>query len=66
MTTESTREYHPWAACELFKATRNSRSVIPNIAAVIEYGMKAQKAGVSVEEAMRDFNLVLDSKSAAA
>ena len=59
MLTESPREYHPWAVCELFKATRNSRITFANIAAVVEYGMKAQKAGVSIEDAMRDFNLVL-------
>lgn len=61
MLTASPREYHPWAVCELFKATRNSTSVRGNIRAVIEYGMKAQKAGVSIEDAMRDFNLVFDS-----
>jgi hypothetical protein len=60
MPTSSYREYHPWAVCELFKATRNSTNVRINIRAVIEYGMKAERAGVSVDAAMRDFNLVFD------
>ncbi len=62
MTTATPREYHPWAVCELFKATRDSKSVLGNIRAVIEYGMKAQKAVVSVEDAMADFNKVLDTE----
>jgi hypothetical protein len=56
MYSATPREYHPWAVCELFKATRNSNSVRVNIKAVIEYGMKAQKAGISAEDAMADFN----------
>lgn len=56
---ETPREYHPYAACQLFKALRNSMQVRGNLKAVIEYGMKAQAKGVSVEDAMADFNKVL-------
>lgn len=58
MHTETPREYHSWAVCELFKATHNSDSVRGNIKAAIEFGMRAQKAGISVDDAMADFNSV--------
>lgn len=58
------RAFHPFAVCALFKLWRNSVTVEANIRYVIEYGMKAERAGVSVEDAMRDFNLVDNAKPA--
>jgi hypothetical protein len=52
------REYHPFAACEMFRAMRNGEAVFQNLAAVVEYGMKAQAAGVDLDQAMHDFALV--------
>jgi hypothetical protein len=52
MTTETVSEYHSWAVCQLFLHTNNSKQVRDNIRAVIEYGMKAQEKGVSIEDAM--------------
>lgn len=46
--------YHPWAACELFKRVRNGNQVEANLRAVVEYGMKAERAGVSLDRAMAD------------
>lgn len=57
------REYHPFAVCQLFKALRNSESVRGNIKAVIEYGMRAERAGVSVDDAMADFNTVHNAET---
>jgi len=60
MTISSPREYHSFVACKLFQQTKNSRIVKMNILAVIEYGMKAQKEGLTTpEQAFNDFNLVL-------
>lgn len=46
--------YHPFAACELFKALWHSGQVQANLRAVVEYGMAAERAGVSLERAMSD------------
>jgi len=59
MLTDTPREYHPWAACELFSSVHSPTQVHANIKSVIEYGMKAQRVGVTADEAMADFNLVL-------
>lgn len=52
--------YHPWAACELFKASHSSKTVEANLQAVVEYGMRAQRAGVSIETAMSDLSRVVN------
>ena len=57
------REYHPWAICTLFRFTNDSRTVRANIRAVVGYGMKAERAGVSLDDAMADIKAVLDSGS---
>jgi hypothetical protein len=46
-------EYHPYAACLMFKQTHNSATVFSNLKAVVEYGMQAERAGVSADKAMR-------------
>jgi hypothetical protein len=35
-------EYHPFAACELFKVHRDSRTVRANIYAVVAFGRKSE------------------------
>lgn len=59
MLLTSVREYHPFAVCELYKATRDAKRVRANIRSVIEYGMRAERAGISAEDAMRDLTLSL-------
>lgn len=54
-----TRAYHPYAACLMFQQSRSSENVRANLAAVVDYGMKAAKAGVTLEQALSDFNSVL-------
>lgn len=58
MVGKTVREYHPWAVCQLFKATHDAGAVRANIKSIIQYGMLAQEAGLSVDEAFADFNLV--------
>lgn len=58
MQTQSPAEYHPFVACELFKHLRDSRKVRANLRAVVEYGMAAQREGVSLDDAMRDLSTV--------
>ena len=53
------RAYHPYAACLMFLQTHSSEATQMNLAAVVDYEMKAQKAGVSLEQALSDFNSVL-------
>lgn len=48
------RNYHPHAACLMFRGCHNGNTVDANLRAVVEYGMKAQAAGVSLEKAMDD------------
>ena len=38
-----TAEYHPWTACELFKATRDGHQVRRNLYAVVEFGQKMEE-----------------------
>lgn len=52
------REYHPYAACLMFKATQNTTVALANLEAVVEYGMKAQAAGIDLDQAMHDLTLV--------
>ena len=48
------RNYHPHAACLMFRGCHNRNTVDANLRAVVEYGMKAQAAGISLEKAMDD------------
>lgn len=48
------KEYHPHAACLLFRATGDTRVVHANLKAVVEYGMAAQAAGIEAQDAMDD------------
>ena len=48
------RNYHPYAACLMFRGCHAGNTVDANLRAVVEYGMKAQAAGVSLEKAMDD------------
>lgn len=52
------KRYHPYAACMMFKSARNGDTVEANLRAVVEYGMRAQKAGISLDEAMNDIAAV--------
>ena len=61
MVVGASREYHPHAACLMFQACRNGNEVAANLAAVVEYGMKAQRAGVDLDQAMHDITTVLHS-----
>lgn len=54
MTTFGPRDYHPYAACVMFRQLRDGSNVEANLRAVVEYGMKCQKQGVSLDKAMRD------------
>jgi hypothetical protein len=57
MNLLSATDYHPFAACVMFQGLKDGDRVEANIKAVIEYGMKAQAAGISAEQAMRDIRL---------
>lgn len=56
------RDYHPHAACLMFQACRNGNEVDDNLSAVVEYGMKAQRAGLALDQAMNDIRAVLHSR----
>ena len=49
-------EYHPYAACLMFKACRSSRTVTANLRAVMELGTdkKAKKSGEAYDFPMLD------------
>lgn len=57
------REYHPHAACTLFKQLKSSEHVFHSLSAVVEYGMRAQRAGVDLDQAMHDFGTVSDAEA---
>ena len=59
MLVEETPNYHPYAACLMFKACRNGNTVEVNLKAVVEYGMKAQARGVDIGTAMKNIGSVL-------
>jgi hypothetical protein len=40
----------------MFQAARNGNTVEANLRAVVEYGMKAERAGVSLDRAMADIS----------
>lgn len=48
--------YHPHIACLAFKAAGNGNTVEANLRAVVQYGMDAQRAGVSLDRAMADIS----------
>ena len=54
MPRNGVKEFHPYAACSMFKVCHNSRTVHENLRAVVEYGMEAERAGVSLDRAMND------------
>lgn len=54
MVTMGVRDYHPYAACVMFRQLGQGDKVEANLRAVVEYGMRAQQAGIPIETAMRD------------
>lgn len=54
MVTMGVRDYHPYAACVMFRHLGQGEKVEANLRAVVEYGMRAQEAGIPIETAMRD------------
>lgn len=59
MSVPKATAFHPFAACLMFKGCHNGNTVDANLRSVVEYGMRAQKAGVPLDEAMRNINAVL-------
>ena len=53
MMTNHPAQFHPFAACMMFAYGHNGKQVQNNLRAVVEYGMKAQRKGVSLDDAMR-------------
>ncbi len=64
MILKTNREYHPYAACAMFKILLNSDAARANLESAVEYGMRAERSGVSLAEAMSDFNNVLTNGEA--
>lgn len=62
MLALSPSDYHPYAACVMFAHLKSSEKVEANLRAVIEYGMRAQQAGISAEQAMREVRLVREAE----
>jgi len=60
----SDAEYHPFAACMMMEGDRNrsgslgGTTVRANLRAVVEYGMRAQRQGISLNRAMSDLTSV--------
>lgn len=44
MTMEKPGEYHPYAACLMFKACHSSTTVRANLSAVVEYGRQQERS----------------------
>jgi hypothetical protein len=61
MVTKTPCEYHPWIVCDMFKAIKNGDGVRAAIRDVIEYGAKAERYGISVDDALANLNLVIDA-----
>ena len=59
MPTGAPAEYHPYAACLMFKACHNSETVFANLTAAVEYGMKAQRQGLDLDEVMHDIRKIV-------
>ncbi len=55
-------KYHPYAACLMMRGAGNGTTVEANLRGVVEYGMKAQARGVSLDDAMQDIGLVSNPK----
>lgn len=51
--------YHPYLACVAFKALQDGNKVQANLRAVVEYGMKAAEAKVSIDKAMQNISRVI-------
>lgn len=47
----------------MFQACRNSLTVEANLRAVVEYGMKAQRQGLTIEEAMTRLDLLIAARA---
>jgi hypothetical protein len=62
MLTYSARDFHPYAACVMFRQTSSSEKVEANLRHVVEYGMKAQASGVDLETAMCDITKVREAR----
>lgn len=52
-------KYHPYLACLAFRECKDGNKVEANLRAVVEYGMKAERAGISLKTAMSDISMVI-------
>ncbi len=51
-------EFHPYAACTMFRQLRDGVKVKANLRFVVAFGMKAQRRGIDLDTAMRDITSV--------
>ncbi len=50
-------EFHPYAACLMFQACRNSETVMANLGYVVRYGMICERKGIDDDQALHDTRL---------
>ena len=60
MAVSGSAEFHPYLACMAMKHCHDSKSVRANLSWVVQYGMRAERAGVTIEQAMENFGSVMD------
>lgn len=51
-------EYHPYAACLMFQACHNSKTVWANLEAAVEFGTHIEAKGLDIDQAMHNTALV--------
>lgn len=58
MLLSNDTEYHPYAACVMYRQTGQSEKVGNWLEQIVRYGMMAQEQGVSLGDALRDITKV--------
>lgn len=58
MATKHVAEFHPHAACLMFKATKDADAVRANLKYVMEYGRRALEHGLTAQAALEDITMV--------
>jgi hypothetical protein len=57
MITLSPTEYHPFGACAMFKILLSSDQARQSLRAIVEYGMQAERQGLTLDQATGDISL---------
>jgi hypothetical protein len=66
MTLDGPSDYHPYAACVMFRQLGQTEKVEDLLLTIVKYGARCQEQGIDIKTAMRDVTALHHAEAEAA